>query len=66
MEENCKIFNGERYMEEYNATVKLNSNLIDQNITAPNGSYIYSSWINNMNYNDMFCLPSTKKISLNC
>ena len=66
MEENCKMFNRERYMGEYNATVELNSNLTAQNITGENARYIYCSWINNMNYNDIFCLPSTNTTSLEC
>ena len=65
MEENCKMFNRERYMGEYNATVELNSTL-DKNITGENASYIYYSLIDNMNYNNSFCLPSTNTKSFEC
>ena len=58
MEEKCEMFNRERYMEEYDAHIELNSNLTERDIIAPHGSYIYSSWISNRNYDNNFCLPS--------
>ena len=65
MEENCKMFNRERYMGEYNATVELNSNLTARNILGVN-DYIYHSWDDSKNYNNHFCLPSTSKTSNDC
>ena len=57
MEEKCKTFNRDRYMEEYDAHIELNSTLRGHDITDPHGSYIYSSWINK-NYDNNYCLPS--------
>ena len=60
------MFNRVRYMEEYDVHIELNSILRDQDITAPTGSYIYSSWINNSNYDNIFCLPSVHNTSRYC
>ena len=43
MEEKCKIFNRDRYMEEYDAHIELNSTLRGYDIPALDDSYIYSS-----------------------
>ena len=65
MEEECKMFNRDRYMEEYDVHIELNSTLIDRDITDPRDSYIYPSWINK-NYNNIFCLPSVHNTSRYC
>ena len=62
MEEKCKMFNRDRYMEEYDVHIELNSTLTYLDIIAPHGSYIYSSWINK-NYDNNFCLPSVNDTS---
>ena len=41
-------------MGEYDVHIELNSTLRERDITAPHGSYIYSSW----NYDNIFCLSS--------
>ena len=66
MEEKCKMFNRDRYMEEYDAHIELNSTLRDRDIIVPHGSYIYSSWINKNNYDNIFCLPSVHDRSRYC
>ena len=66
MEEKCKMFNRDRYMEEYDVHIELNSTLRDRDITDPHGSYIYSSWINKNNYDNIFCLPSVNDTSRYC
>ena len=66
MEENCKMFNRDRYMKEYNVSIELNSTLKDKDITDPHSSYIYSSWTNKNNYNNIFCLPSVDDTSRYC
>lgn len=65
MENKCKMFNRERYMEEYDAHIELNSTLT-RNIIAPNGKYIYSSWTDNENYDITFCLPAVTVTSGDC
>ena len=66
MEEKCKMFNRDRYMEEYDVSIELNSTLRDRDITAPYSSYIYSSWISKNYYNNNFCLPSVHDTSHYC
>ena len=56
MEEKCKIFNRDRYMEEYDAHIELNSTLRGYDIPALDDSYIYSSWINKNYDNNLFTI----------
>ena len=65
MEEKCKMFNRDRYMQEYDVVIELNSTLNNSDITGPTGSYIYSSWINK-NYTNNFCLPPVHNTSRYC
>ena len=60
------MFNRDRYMKEYDAHIELNSTLTVHNITAPTGSYIYSSWINKNKYDKIICLPSVHDTSRYC
>ena len=62
----CKMFNRDRYMEEYDIHIELNSTLSAHDITNPHGSYIYSSWVNNSNYDNIFCLPSVHNTPRYC
>ena len=66
MEEKCKMFNRDRYMEEYDVHIELNSTLRDRDITTLHSSYIFSSWINKNNYDNNFCLPSVHVTSRYC